>query len=123
MNKTEEAEGAFRRAIELREDWTPPIAALGSLLVGKSQYDEARRLLSKALLDEPRNPVALAALTELFLKTNVDETTLRGLLDRLTQATTSVRPTANFTQRESFRSITPRRSARCFAKCRARFIY
>lgn len=94
LNKTEEAEGAFRRAIELREDWTPPIAALGSLLVGKSQYDEARRLLSKALLDEPRNPVALAALTELFLKTNVDETTLRGLLDRLTQATTSVRPTA-----------------------------
>lgn len=94
LNRPEEAEAAFRRAAELRDDWTPPLAALGSLLVAKGRFDEAAPLLSRALEDEPRNPVALAALTELYLKTGAGEGKLRDLLARLAETTASARPTA-----------------------------
>lgn len=94
LNQPDNAERAFRRAAAMREDWTPPIAALGSLLVSDRRFDEARPLLLKTLSYEPRNPVALSALTELYLNTSVDPSNLRDLLQQLTEATNSARPTA-----------------------------
>jgi tetratricopeptide (TPR) repeat protein len=53
-----EAEKSFRRALELREDWSPAMTSLGSLLVESGQFGEAEKLLSKALAADPQNSAA-----------------------------------------------------------------
>lgn len=92
LRRTDDAEKAFRRALELRPDWTLPMTSLGSLLVQKSQYTEAETLLGKAIELDGQNFPAYAALTELRLKTKAPTAALKDLLVRLTEATTKVRP-------------------------------
>src|SRR5215213_678163 len=38
LNQTGNAETAFRRAVELREDWSLPMASLGAILVQKNGF-------------------------------------------------------------------------------------
>ena len=47
MGKLGDAEKAYRRALELRSDWSLPMAQLGGLLVEKKQFAEAEMLLEK----------------------------------------------------------------------------
>ena len=95
LRKADQAEAAFRKAIELRADWTLPMTSLGSLLVQKSQYSEAEKLLSKAIELEPQNFPAYAALTELRLKTKAPTAALKDLLAKLTESTAKARPPAS----------------------------
>lgn len=95
LNRADEAEKGFRRAIELRQDWTLPLATLGSLLVRKNNFAEAEKLLTKAIeLDELSSP-AYVALAELRLKTRASETTLKDLLVRLQNLSVKAKPTAS----------------------------
>jgi Tfp pilus assembly protein PilF len=68
LGKPDEAERAFRRAIELREDWTLPMASLGGLLIRKNNFAEAETVLNKAVELDAQNFPAFVALTELRLK-------------------------------------------------------
>src|SRR5688572_3300314 len=69
LGKLDLAELAFRRAVELREDWSLAMASLGSLLVRKGAFPEAETLLTKAIETDELNFPAYAAMTELRLKT------------------------------------------------------
>lgn len=89
-----EAERSFRRALQLREDWSPAMTALGSLLVESGKFAEAEALLTKALAAEPQNSSALAALIDLRLKTNASIAVLQELLASATVLTAKANQTA-----------------------------
>lgn len=95
LNRYEEAEKGFRRAVELREDWTLPMAMLGSMLVRQNKFVEAEKILTKAVELDAQNSPAIVALTDLRLKTKASETVLRELLARLKNLSEKVRPTAS----------------------------
>lgn len=95
LNRADEAEKSFRRAIELRPDWTLPMASLGSLLTRRSNFAEAEKILNKAIeLDELNSP-AYVALAELRLKTKASETVLKDLLAKLQNLSVKAKPTAS----------------------------
>lgn len=96
LGKTDQAESAYRRAIELRPDWTLAKVALGSLLVQKASYAEAQKLLQGVLSSEPQNPPALTAMIDLKLRTSATQGELRDLLARITPLTSKANPTAAF---------------------------
>jgi tetratricopeptide (TPR) repeat protein len=94
MGKTADAENAFRRAIDLRSEWTLPLVALGTLLERRGQYDEAEKLLNKALaLDDSSFP-AYSALIELKLKTKADPQVLKTYLDKVRSFSSKANPSA-----------------------------
>lgn len=94
LKKPDDAEKAFRRAIELREDWTLPMAQIGSLLVGKNEFAEAEKFLTKATETDEQNFLAFSALTELRLKSNSSPEVLQNLLAKLQSLTSKANPTA-----------------------------
>lgn len=89
--KTDEAEKAVRRAVELRADWSLATAKLGEMLVrkynlssfqGNSEkqgkiYDEASQVLTKAIQLDANNFPALVALVELRLNSSAPANVLR----------------------------------------------
>ena len=95
LKKYDEAEKAFRHALEIREEWTLPMAQLGSLMVSKNQFAEAEKLLSKAAASDEQNFLAFSALTELRLKTKASPEVLRELLGKIQNLTSKANPTAS----------------------------
>ena len=95
LGKTVEAEKAFRRALELREDWTLPMTALGALLIDKKNFAEAEKVLTKAIELDANNFPAYSALTELRLKEKADAKILKDLLTKLQTLTSTTKPTAS----------------------------
>ncbi len=96
LKEIPEAEAAFRRAVELREDWSLALASLGAVLVQKGEFAEAELLLAKAIKLDEQNYPALSAMAELRLRTNASETVLRELLVTLTSLTSGkVNPPAS----------------------------
>lgn len=95
LGKTVEAERAFRRAIELRADWTLPMANLGLLLVRKNQFVEAEKILTKAIELDGRSFPALAALTELRIASKAKPETLVELLEKIKTLSIKANPTAS----------------------------
>lgn len=93
LKRPDDAEKAFRKALELREDWTLAMSNLGSLLVERGKYDEAEALLTKALESDDMNQAAIAAMADLRLRTNADEKVLKALLVKLSSFSDNVRPT------------------------------
>jgi tetratricopeptide (TPR) repeat protein len=90
-NKTE-AENSLRKAVELRPDWSLALSSLGSLLVTQKKYDEAERILNKAIELDAQNFPALAAMTELRLKTKASNTVLKELLAKMLEITSKANP-------------------------------
>lgn len=93
LKRFDDAERSFRRACELRADWSLAMASLGSLLVSENNYTEALPLLTGSLEQDEANPLALSALAELRLKTNADNSVLKDLLNKVTELAGKVRPT------------------------------
>ena len=94
LGKPVEAEKAFRRALELREDWTLPMTNLGALLVQKNNFPEAEKFLLKAIQADEQNFAAYSALTELRLKTKARPEILKELLTKIRFLTSKAKPTA-----------------------------
>ncbi|MEO6587996.1 MAG: tetratricopeptide repeat protein [Pyrinomonadaceae bacterium] len=94
LGKTDDAEKSFRRALELRADWTLPMTNLGALLVQKNNFAEAEKLLTKATAENQINFAAYAALTDLRLKTKAGTETLKELLTKIQDLTSKASPTA-----------------------------
>lgn len=83
LGKTDDAEKAFRRALELREDWTLPMTELGIILVKKNNFTEAEKFLTKAVEgDEPNTP-AYAALAESYRRSKPAPEVLKNFLTKL----------------------------------------
>ena len=80
LKRHDEAEAAFRNALEHREEWTLAMSALGSLLVQKGNYNEAEPLLARSLELEPLNFPAWVGMTYLRLRTDAPKETLNKLL-------------------------------------------
>ena len=95
LNRTDEAEKGFRRAVELRADWTLPMATLGSLLVRKNNFAEAEKFLTRAIETDELNSPAYVALAELRLKTKASEAALKDLLLKLQNISTKAKATAS----------------------------
>jgi tetratricopeptide (TPR) repeat protein len=95
LNQTENAETAFRRAVELREDWSLPMASLGAILVQKNEFPEAEKILTKAVEIDEMNSPAFVALTDLRLKTKAAPEILKQLLTKLQLLTSKANPTAS----------------------------
>ena len=95
LGKLTEAETAFRRAVELRDDWSLAMASLGSVLVRQQRFADAEPQLSKAIEIDEMNFPAYAALTELRLRTNAGPDVLNPLLTRLRTLTAKANPTAS----------------------------
>jgi len=95
LGKSDEAERAFRRAIELREDWTLPMASLGALLIQKNDFAEAETVLNKAVELDAQNFPAFVALTELRLKQKAEPVILKELLTKLQNLTAKANPMAS----------------------------
>ena len=83
LSKQTEAEKAFRRAVEIRGEWTLALAALGTVLERRGEYKEAERLLNKAItLDDMCLP-AYTGLVEMRLRTQAGPSVLRPLLEKI----------------------------------------
>ncbi|MGI8639343.1 MAG: tetratricopeptide repeat protein [Pyrinomonadaceae bacterium] len=95
LGKASEAEKAFRRALELRQDWTLPMTSLGALLVQKNNFAEAEKLLIKAVETDAQNFSAYSALTELRIKTKANVNVLKELLGKIQVLTSKAKPTAS----------------------------
>lgn len=95
LEKADEAEKAFRRALELREDWTLPMTSLGALLVEQNNLDEAETFLTKAIELDDLNFLAYSALTDLRLKTKSSPEVLKNLLEKVKVLTSKAKPTAS----------------------------
>src|SRR6476620_8626580 len=95
LNQPENAEKSFRRAIELREDWSLPMASLGAILVQKNEFAEAEKILAKAVEIDEMNSPAFVALTDLRLKTKAAPEILKELLTKLQLLTSKAKPTAS----------------------------
>jgi tetratricopeptide (TPR) repeat protein len=95
LGKQSEAEKAFRRAVELREDWTLPMANLGSILVATNRYAEAEKILTKSIELDEKNFPAYVALVELRLRSKAAPDVLKSLLQKLKILTAKANPTAS----------------------------
>ena len=82
LNKPDEAEKAFRHAIELRENWTLPMTSLGLLLVQKNEFEEAEKILTKTIQLSGINFLAYSALTDLRLKTKASAGSIETAFDK-----------------------------------------
>ncbi len=77
LGREAEAEKSYRRAMELRQTWALPPAALGVLLSrDKIHAGEAETLLRRALELDPKNFPALAALADLRARSGDARTAL-----------------------------------------------
>jgi len=76
MKRPGEAESSFRRAIELKENWSLPYSALGALLVRSNRDGEASPLLQQALKLDNRDNLALRLLADLRLRAGDAKTAL-----------------------------------------------
>jgi tetratricopeptide (TPR) repeat protein len=83
LGRDAEAEKAFRRALELRENWNLPTLKLGELLVRTNHFAEAETILVKVIQANQNEPSAYIALTELRLKTKASPEILKDLLGKL----------------------------------------
>jgi tetratricopeptide (TPR) repeat protein len=63
-----EAEAAFRRAIQLKKNWSLPYSALGALLFRNGRDREAEPIFREALVANPQDNVALFILSEIRLR-------------------------------------------------------
>ena len=95
LGRAEDAEKGFRRALELRPDWTLALGSLGSILVSRAAYPEAEKILVRALELNDQNTLAFTALTELRLRSGGSNTQLRELLVRAIDLTQRAKPTAS----------------------------
>ena len=83
LGKSAEAESAFRRAAELRSDWSLPAATLGALLVKRNNFAEAEKFLFSAITVDANNSPAFVALAELRLRTSAAPEVLKSLLAQI----------------------------------------
>ncbi|MEP7038932.1 MAG: tetratricopeptide repeat protein [Acidobacteriota bacterium] len=95
LGKRDEAEKSFRRALELRANWTLPMTSLGALLLQKNNFAEAEKLLTKAAESDDKNFLAFSALAELRIKTKANINILKELLGKIQILTGKANPTAS----------------------------
>jgi tetratricopeptide (TPR) repeat protein len=92
QGKFELAERSFRRAVELRDDWSLALAGLGAFLVDKDNLAEAEPLLKKAIELDEQNFPAFSALTELKIRANAPLTELRDLHAKVSALSGKAKP-------------------------------
>jgi len=95
LGKFAEAESAFRRTLELRDDWSLAMAGLGAVLVRRNSFVEAEKYLTRAIEVDDLNFPAYAAMTELRLKTKASKDVLTTLLVKLRNLTAKANPAAS----------------------------
>jgi tetratricopeptide (TPR) repeat protein len=95
LGRVADAETGFRRAVELRDDWTLGLAGLGSVLVRNGKFDEAETVLHKAIKLDELNIPAFVALTDLKLERDAPAGELKQLLSTIARLTGKANPTSS----------------------------
>jgi tetratricopeptide (TPR) repeat protein len=85
MERLTEAEAGFRRAIELKKDWSLPYSSLGALLIRLKRDSEAEASLRQALKLDTQNNLALRMLADIRLRAGFPKEALE-LATRATKA-------------------------------------
>jgi tetratricopeptide (TPR) repeat protein len=112
LGKRENAETAFRRAVELRPEWSLALAALGTILEQRGQFAEAEKLLTKAISIDGSSFPAYSGLVELRLKTGAPPEVLRQLLEKMKGFSSKANVTpAVFTSQASLENVLGDRAA------------
>jgi tetratricopeptide (TPR) repeat protein len=93
LGRLDDAETAYRHAVEIRSDWSLALAALGDVLVRRAKYQEAEPILLKAIELDDLNYPAFTALTDLKLRTSAESAERTRLLAKLRILTSKARPT------------------------------
>ena len=70
LGRSADAESSFRRAIELRKNWSLPYSALGALLAGLNRDKEAETFLREAIRLDPHDLFASRVLANVRLSAN-----------------------------------------------------
>ncbi|CAN5442128.1 hypothetical protein BH10ACI2_BH10ACI2_19690 [soil metagenome] len=93
VGKPDDAERSFRRAVELRPDWSLALAKFGETLVSRflenrgpdrsSISAEAAAVLKKALATDPNNSPAVVAMAELLLNNSTSYAGILEVLEKL----------------------------------------
>jgi tetratricopeptide (TPR) repeat protein len=83
LGRASDAESAFRRAVNIRGDWTLALAALGTALERRGELVESEKLLVKSIAIDDNNFPAYAGLIELKLKTGAGGPVLKELLEKV----------------------------------------
>jgi tetratricopeptide (TPR) repeat protein len=68
LGRLQEAESAFRRAIELRRDWSLPYSAVGALLLRLNRDSDAETALRQAIKIDKQDYLALRMLADIRLR-------------------------------------------------------
>lgn len=84
LNRLDEAETAFRRALSLKQNWSLPYSALGALLMRRERDKDAAEAFQQALVVDPQDNVALRLLSEISLRAG-DTSRALELATRATQ--------------------------------------
>lgn len=84
LGRVDEAETAFRRAIQLKKNWALPYSSLAALLMRRQKDQDAAVALRQALSIDPQDNVALRLLAEIQLKSGASKEAL-DLAQRATQ--------------------------------------
>lgn len=95
LGKLDDAEKGFRRALEIRENWTLALAALGSVLAEKRNYTEAESILERAIKLDGQNFPAYAALVDIKVRTGAPAAVLQNLLTSVSELTAKANPPAS----------------------------
>jgi tetratricopeptide (TPR) repeat protein len=95
LGKLSDAERSFRRAVELRGDWSLAVSGLGSVLVSEGNFAAAKPVLARALDLDEQNIPALASMAELLLRTNAEPETRSELLAKITLLNSKANPNAS----------------------------
>lgn len=89
LKKSSDAEKAFRRALELKPDWTLPRVALGTLLADAGRDAEAAVELQRVLATDASNATALKTLVRLRARGSDKGETLAALRQATNQSSAS----------------------------------
>ncbi len=83
INRTNDAEAAYRRVIELKSDWPEPLIQLGLLLIDRQKFDEAKMALDEAVRLDSNSCAAYPAITKLLLAADAPQARIEKHLELL----------------------------------------
>ncbi len=83
LDQHSNAEKSFRKAIELKHNWSLPYIQLGIMLFDTGNYRDSEKFLTEGLRLDGTSYIAISALSDLLVKTKVPDSRLRDFYAKL----------------------------------------
>lgn len=92
IGEVDNAEECYRRALEIRRNWTLPMVSLASIRVAKGDLTEAENLVQDAIGLGGENSAAYAVLTEVVVRRNASTDEMRNVLQAVRDVNSRPKP-------------------------------